>query len=253
MGTCGFVSGFEVEQENSVLLELFTSQGCSSCPLADVAISQLGLKLYNDGSAIPLSYHVTYWDYIGWKDPFGNRKYDNRQREYAQKFLSDSVYTPQLVVNAGEHFNGASRVKILDATQTRQSEIKDSPFKIMIRLLDNKQEISVSNHKRVDSFSDAIQVILVVFENDIISEILSGENHGETLKQDFVVKSFDILGFLKRDSKGHSNILFKQKISVLSYGNVDRWEKAGIVIILQDTDTLNIEGNKSVYPIIKKA
>ena len=85
-----------------VVLELFTSQGCSSCPPADEVLADIKENMDNT-SIIPIAYHVDYWDYIGWKDPFALKAFTNKQRFYGRKFNSSSIYTPQLVINGNEH------------------------------------------------------------------------------------------------------------------------------------------------------
>ena len=91
-----------------VVLELFTSEGCSSCPLADNLLPQLASL---DAAVIPLSFHVDYWNRLGWKDPFSSAAFSDRQREYGQHFNSDGVYTPQLVVNGEYEMVGSDRRK----------------------------------------------------------------------------------------------------------------------------------------------
>ena len=89
-----------------VVLELFTSQGCSSCPPADALLNEVKYK-YSNNQVIALSYHVDYWNYIGWKDPFSKKEFSDKQRAYSSKFYSNSIYTPQIVVNGKEHFVGS--------------------------------------------------------------------------------------------------------------------------------------------------
>ncbi len=89
-----------------VVMQLFTSQGCSSCPAADVLAEEIK-KEYTDKNVMILSYHVTYWDRLGWKDPFGKKAYTEMQYAYANKFKERRVYTPQIVVNGKEHFIGS--------------------------------------------------------------------------------------------------------------------------------------------------
>jgi len=81
------------------LLELYTSEGCSSCPPADRFMSRVKLADISDQQLIPLSFHVTYWDHIGWKDRFGNPQHDARQRKLARMNNSSVVYTPQFIMN----------------------------------------------------------------------------------------------------------------------------------------------------------
>src|SRR5215831_4626337 len=87
------------------VLELFTSEGCSSCPPADRLLPQLA----NDPNIIPLSFHVDYWDRLGWKDSFSNSEFSDRQKEYAKRFKLSSIYTPQLVVNGEFEMVGTNR------------------------------------------------------------------------------------------------------------------------------------------------
>ncbi|MEK7224336.1 MAG: DUF1223 domain-containing protein, partial [Bacteroidota bacterium] len=89
-----------------VVLELFTSQGCSSCPPADNLLPQLARL---DSNIIPLSFHVDYWNRLGWTDPFSSSEYSERQREYAKQLNLESIYTPQLIINGGYELVGSSR------------------------------------------------------------------------------------------------------------------------------------------------
>ncbi len=91
--------------DGPIVVELFTSQGCSSCPPADQIINQLS----DNPNFIPLSYHVTYWDYIGWKDSLGREFSDQRQRNYARFKNSSRVYTPQMIINGGKEFVGSRK------------------------------------------------------------------------------------------------------------------------------------------------
>lgn len=98
------------EYDAVVVLELFTSQGCSSCPPADILLDKA--KMEHPENVFALSYHVDYWNYIGWEDPFSKSAFSKKQSAYNQKFKSRSNYTPQLVVNGKEHFVGSNRTKL---------------------------------------------------------------------------------------------------------------------------------------------
>ena len=116
----------EIENLNPVVvLELFTSQGCSSCPSADVLLKKVSK---NDKSIIALSYHVDYWNYIGWKDPFAKAEFTKKQRAYSAKFYSNTIYTPQTVINGKEHFVG-SKVSVMNEKLKQYKKI-DSKNKI---------------------------------------------------------------------------------------------------------------------------
>lgn len=96
-----------------VVLELFTSQGCSSCPSADRLLAKTFQEAQQAGKSVfVLSYHVDYWDRLGWKDPYSQAQYTQRQYEYGEFFHNSNVYTPQLVVNGKEEFVGSNAVKL---------------------------------------------------------------------------------------------------------------------------------------------
>src|SRR6185295_6297026 len=87
-----------------IVVELFTSQGCSSCPPADRLLS----TLRSDPRVVPLAFHVDYWNYIGWTDPFSSARWSQRQQAYARAFASNRIYTPQLVVNGTSECVGSN-------------------------------------------------------------------------------------------------------------------------------------------------
>jgi hypothetical protein len=96
--------------QNPVVVELFTSQGCSSCPAADKNLADLIEKAEAKGQLIiGLSFHVDYWNYIGWKDPYSKSDFTERQRKYASHLNSESVYTPQMIVNGEKEFVGSDK------------------------------------------------------------------------------------------------------------------------------------------------
>src|SRR6201996_4439060 len=99
-------------QEAPVVVELFTSQGCSSCPPADAFLTDLARQRRD---ILPLAFHVTYWDYLGWKDPYSLDAATARQRDYARHLGEDGVYTPQMVVDGAKGFVGSSRAEGLSA------------------------------------------------------------------------------------------------------------------------------------------
>lgn len=105
--------------DGPVVLELFTSQGCSSCPPADKLLNELS----DNPNIIPIAYHVTYWDYLSWKDTLGRKFADQRQRAYARFKRSSRVYTPQMIVNGGEEFVG-SRKDSVNGAMRRATPVK---------------------------------------------------------------------------------------------------------------------------------
>ncbi|KAA1243455.1 thioredoxin family protein [Aquimarina sp. RZ0] len=180
--TCFGVVEAQDTTNAAVVLELFTSQGCSSCPLADTLLDEIK-KEYKNKNVFVLSYHVDYWNRLGWKDPFSSEEFSNYQRDYAQQFYSNSIYTPQLVVNGSEHFTGSNSSKAQAAlkrygslTSTNSIELNEVRHSGNTITFDYK--ISGSNFKRVT-------LALVVSERT--TKISRGENRNLTLKNTNIV------------------------------------------------------------------
>src|SRR5277367_4354077 len=112
----------EAAHPSAVLIELFTSEGCSDCPPADELLQQVsGHKTAEGQLIVGISEHVSYWNGLGWKDPFSSDLYTGRQNEYGSHFGLESVYTPQMVVNGREQFVGSNR-RALEAALTMESQ-----------------------------------------------------------------------------------------------------------------------------------
>lgn len=166
-----------------VVLELFTSQGCSSCPSADALLAEVN-KAYNDANVITLSYHVDYWNYIGWKDPFSKSIFSDKQRAYSRKFSSSSIYTPQVVVNGKEHFVGSNKGKMNTKLKTYLNENSENDVVISnvnklkdVIKLDYKVNGNVKNKK--------LRVALVIKER--ATSVKRGENRNRVLKNSNIV------------------------------------------------------------------
>lgn len=178
------------------LLELYTSEGCSSCPPADAWLSDLTL---NPTQFIPLAFHVDYWDYIGWKDPFAKPTFTARQRQAAAFASSSTVYTPQFMLN-GHDFRGWNQqrlAKILDRNQKIAS-----PVALSLRLTNAQNAYGLelqANHLHLAA-SSKTHVFVAVYENNLTSQINAGENNGQALKHDYVVR--ELLGGYDLDKQG---------------------------------------------------
>ncbi|MEL6437457.1 MAG: DUF1223 domain-containing protein [Pseudomonadota bacterium] len=153
------------------VVEMFTSQGCSSCPPADAAL----VDYAGDPSLLALSYHVDYWDYLGWKDTLGSAENTARQRAYAHALKARSVYTPQAVVNGSVHHVGSDRTSI-DASLARGGA-SGMPIPVSISKNASRLQVSVDT-SAVDLGETDIRVILVYIKNDTRIDIKRGENAG---------------------------------------------------------------------------
>lgn len=166
------------------VLELFTSEGCSSCPPADNLLPQLA-KL--DSNIIPLSFHVDYWNRLGWTDPFSSSEYSERQRVYGQQFNLESVYTPQLVVNGQNELVGSSRSRAESAIKEALKE-KTKVLLTVDNVKRNNDKLSFTVHAEGDFKRTDLLAALV--QKQATMKVRAGENSGATLSHINVVRSF---------------------------------------------------------------
>ncbi|GAB6052716.1 DUF1223 domain-containing protein [Magnetospira thiophila] len=177
-------SSAEASEPTPVVVELFTSQGCSSCPPADAFIGELA----DEKAVLPLSFHVDYWDYIGWKDPFADPDHGRRQKAYAQQFNQRSVYTPQVVVQGLYEAVGSNRRSVRQLIQRASEET--SPIAILMQPQDD------GLHIRLPETHPGLQadLLLVLFDRQHVTQVRRGENRGETLTNRNVVRATLALG-----------------------------------------------------------
>ncbi|SEK28640.1 Protein of unknown function [Aquimarina amphilecti] len=172
------------DDNSIVIMELFTSQGCSSCPPADELLDVIKEE-HKNNNVFVLSYHVDYWNRLGWKDPFSTVEFSDYQRDYAKQFNSRSIYTPQLVVNGSEHFTGSNSTKASVAIRNYSKSKTTNTIKLTNIERDNdviKIEYGVEGNE-----FDQITFALVVSER--ITKIGRGENRNKTLKNTNIVAS----------------------------------------------------------------
>lgn len=179
---------------NPIIVELFTSQGCSSCPPADTFF---GEELVDAQNVIGLSMHVDYWDYIGWKDSFSHRRFSERQRAYALRSRMPLVYTPQIAVGGRLFFAGTDRQHILRAIRAQQAERRDAPS-LAVTFAQPRNALSpliISLTAAQLRTADPYHVVLVGYsiKGHRVS-IGAGENDGHDLTYHNVVDAMTTLG-----------------------------------------------------------
>src|SRR3954451_18510821 len=180
-----------------VLVELFTSQGCSDCPPADRILEELDTRQSIPGvQAIVLSEHVTYWNHLGWRDPFSLDENDQRQKEYGDRFNLDSVYTPQAVVDGSVQLVGNNAAGVAKAIERAASTPKQ-PLAIAGAHWDNGA-VTFSVHGAVNSGSRLVAVIAADGQGP---KILRGENAGRTLHHVAVVRTIKDFGSSAADGR----------------------------------------------------
>ena len=203
------------------LVELYTSEGCDSCPPADRWLSSLGPRGFAPDRVVPIALHVDYWDYIGWKDPYARQAHSARQRKMAKLARAAMVYTPQVLLQ-GRDFRAWNSVAFEQAV----AKINTAPAKARISLfLDTRQKDAFAVDATAElpgaSPSPEIALFLGAYENKLVSEVKAGENRGKSLPHDYVVLQWvgplefkagklaerHVLPLLPRAVAGHSGVV----------------------------------------------
>lgn len=176
------------EHKNYVLVELFTSEGCSSCPPADKVLSRLDSEQPVDNvEIVPLALHVDYWNYLGWKDEFSDAAYSRRQSGYAEHFNLDSSYTPQMVIDGQKEFVGSNFDTAVNAIK-EAAKAKRGVVDMII--VNGKLNVDISDLPK----HDTAYVLLFITEDNLQTNVKRGENSGRTLSHTGVVREMKLLG-----------------------------------------------------------
>ena len=170
------------------VVELFTSQGCSSCPPADVALRQFSER----DDVLALAFHVDYWDYLGWKDTLASPENTQRQYAYAKSFESRTVYTPQAVINGREHLSGANGGVIAAKLGTFAGRGEGLTIPIEMSSVGNRIRVQVDSGAVPDG-SD-VKLVLVYFKDESTIDIERGENRGKQMTYRNTVTGAQVLG-----------------------------------------------------------
>lgn len=202
------------------LLELYTSEGCSSCPPADRFVSSLRASGLGEEQVVPLSLHVDYWDHIGWKDPFTRRSFTERQYWLSARGASRVVYTPEFFIAGGEvrdwRHNVASTVARINA-QAPRAQIT----------LNIGQARNGSLPVEVNAKAREGSVYLALYENGLSSDVKAGENRGTLLRHDYVVR--DWIGPLVPGDDG--KVVLPREFSIPAGASV---KNLGVAAFVQD-------------------
>jgi len=188
-----------------VLVELFTSEGCSSCPPADALLLRLGrTQPIREADVIVLEEHVNYWDNLGWEDPFSSEAATERQQEYGQAFGGRQVYTPQMIVDGSAEFVGSAEDRALRAVRAAGARPKPA---VSLSWIDGGM---LRIH--VEPFTQAAQgempeVFLAITENMLHSDVKRGENAGRGLEHDGVVRRLIPVGKIESGPEGFSSAI----------------------------------------------
>ncbi len=188
-----------------VVVELFTSEGCSSCPPADSLLAELDTRQpLGSAEVIALEEHVDYWDEQGWKDPFSSATWTARQNEYASTLHNGNPYTPQMVVDGTEGFvgsrTGTARQEIEKASSLKKTKVEIS----QVSPVQNKSAAFKVSVEKLLSIApkDSAEVILAITESGLHSSVKAGENNGKELQHSPVVRELKVIGVIGKNGEG---------------------------------------------------
>ena len=210
--------------QSPVVVELFTSQGCSSCPPADDLLRKIARDPKLRGKVIPLAFHVDYWNHLGWSDPFSSKKWSARQYSYGRTFKLNGAYTPQMVVDGQTQFVGSNSGALSAAIEQASKRKRDA--NVALRIDGPEVVVNASAPREAD-------LIVVAFENGVTTKIERGENSGRTQVNDAIVRDLHVVGLVKGAREDRVKL--------------DLRPSMGVAALLQDRATMRIEAAAVVY------
>jgi hypothetical protein len=196
--------------QTPVLVELFTSEGCSSCPPADRLLQDLDQQPVAGAQVIVLSEHVDYWNHIGWKDPYSSRFFSDRQSAYSDHFRLNSVYTPEMVVDGAIEFVGSDARRANQACGEARASHKISVRISNVSVSGGNIQARVEADPLPESFSqNKAEVVAVVALNHAESQVSAGENSGRRLTHVAVVQSLIKIGAVEKGKSFSQDVRLK--------------------------------------------
>ncbi|MEO5891742.1 MAG: DUF1223 domain-containing protein [Ferruginibacter sp.] len=220
----------DVQADGFAIVELFTSEGCSSCPAADKVIADLLAR--NIDNVFILSYHVDYWDRLGWKDAFSKSEFSSRQRQYAAQFASESIYTPQVIVNGSVGFVGSDETRVIKTVSDKLKSGIGSD--IIIHIVKDQHTVTVYydiNEK------EPVLLNIALVQPKATTNVKRGENGGRKLSHVNIVREFKTL---EAKGKGTASIeitgaLSGEPLEILAFTQ----EKTDLKVLGADKSLLN--------------
>jgi len=199
-----FLIGNSVFSQNNskgfALLELYTSEGCSSCPPADELLGKIQNE-YRDKNVYVLAYHVDYWDKQGWKDIFSNADFTKRQYDYAQFLGKEPIYTPQVIINGKTDYIGSQETSLRNGIKSALSK----QALASLNLEANQNENSISVNYSVEGTSKNSRLLLAVVQKEAKSNVKRGENANRVLSHYQIVRNLQSID-LNKNKKGTASV-----------------------------------------------
>ena len=222
----------QIQDKPFAVVELFSSEGCSSCPPADLLIRKLtAWARQNNEPVYPLIFHVDYWNYLGWDDVFSSSQFTHRQYAYAQVFKDQGVYTPQMIVNGRDAFVGSDQQRL----QNDLNQELTIPAKVLLNISFTKLDKQIIVSYSAQGFLDGDMINFALVERGLSSQVTAGENAGRTLHHDNIVREFQS----KPLTQGISQVEMPlDKISDIT--------RSSVIVYVQNPQTMLIEAAKQL-------
>lgn len=232
-----FATAALAQPRTPVIVELFTSEGCSSCPPADTLLTRL-TRAFPDIDVIPLSEHVDYWNYLGWQDRFSSPLFSERQQDYGRMFRLESVFTPQMVVNGEAQFSGTDEGRARAEIQRAASAPR-----VNAQLATVGPEVMRVSVDHIPEKVHNADVFLAITESGLETTPNKGENAGVRLRYNGVVRSLTALSHI--DTKKHASYAADTKINPSP-----AWQRERLtyVLFVQDRSSRRIIGAATLRP-----
>jgi hypothetical protein len=220
-----------------VLVELFTSEGCSSCPPADALLAKLDRSQpVNGAELIVLSEHVDYWNAIGWKDPYSSHAYSERQSAYAARFGRGGVYTPQMVIDGHSELVGNDERRAIQAVEN-ETKFAKVPLSLSAIRFDSNNKLSMhveAGPLGPSAAAHSAGLFLAIADDSDESQVSRGENAGRTLKHVAVLRTFVSVGTVGKSDKVSRDV-------TVNFNNENR-RQLRIVGIIQESSAGRVLG-----------
>ena len=229
---------FQSTPEQASLLELYTSEGCSSCPPAEAWLSRLKESPGLWKTFVPMAFHVDYWDRLGWRDPFSDRQFSDRQYQYADLWHSENVYTPEFVLNGKEWRAWLVR-----------KEVPGSSAKVgVLKVTSSETNRWQAEFQPVNPTNEHYEIHAVLMSGGVSSDVKAGENRGRRLNHDFAVGSFISVPMTQSEGTFHGHFVLAPRA-----GTAASDEAIGVWITrVGNLEAIQATGGWIVFPSSKQ-
>lgn len=221
-----------VPADHQVVVELFTAQGCSTCPPADRLLTRLG----EEAGVVPLAFHVDFWNHIGWTDPFSSNEWTRRQAAYVRELAAAGAYTPQAVVDGGAELVGSDEPALRAAIAAAAARPAAT---ISLHLVPAADDVTLTAEVELPAElrGRRLDLMAALYETDLVTAVSRGENGGQTLRNDYVVRLLRRAGRLAPGAASPARFTARLPLA-------KDWNRShlGVAAFVQDPKSLDIHG-----------